>query len=93
MADSYPKEPLAITGMACRLPGGVNNPDEFWNLLYNGVDAISEVPEDRWKHDIFYEKTHGKPVVNDNYSSLFDDNYNSLVRGKGDAIAFIHFIC
>ncbi len=32
-------------------------------------------------------------LVNDNYSSLFDDNYNSLVRGKGDAIAFIHFIC
>ncbi|KDB53392.1 hypothetical protein X805_09770 [Sphaerotilus natans subsp. natans DSM 6575] len=41
-------EPIAIIGMACRFPGGVTTPDEFWALLAGGVDAISEVPPERW---------------------------------------------
>lgn len=40
---------LAIVGMACRFPGGVNNPDEFWSLLAGGRNAIREVPNDRWE--------------------------------------------
>ncbi|WP_240687244.1 type I polyketide synthase [Amycolatopsis suaedae] len=40
-------EPIAIVGMACRLPGGVGTPDEFWTLLSEGRDAISPFPEDR----------------------------------------------
>ncbi|CAK9072556.1 6-deoxyerythronolide-B synthase EryA1 [Durusdinium trenchii] len=35
---------IAVTGTACRLPGGVTNPDEFWELLCSGKDAISSVP-------------------------------------------------
>ncbi|WP_040785698.1 type I polyketide synthase [Nocardia pneumoniae] len=41
-------EPIAIIGMGCRVPGGGIGPDEFWRLLDDGVDAISEVPPDRW---------------------------------------------
>ncbi|MBF6317471.1 type I polyketide synthase [Nocardia cyriacigeorgica] len=41
-------EPIAIVGMGCRVPGGGTSPDEFWRLIDNGVDAISEVPADRW---------------------------------------------
>jgi acyl transferase domain-containing protein/acyl carrier protein/ubiquinone/menaquinone biosynthesis C-methylase UbiE len=41
-------EPIAIVGIGCRLPGGVKNPDDLWNLVVGGVDAITEVPKDRW---------------------------------------------
>lgn len=46
--------PIAIVGMACRFPGGVTNPAEFWELLRNGVDAIGEVPSTRWDVDALY---------------------------------------
>ncbi|KAH6643321.1 polyketide synthase [Truncatella angustata] len=39
---------IAIVSMACRLPGGINTPEEFWELLERGGDAIIDVPKDRW---------------------------------------------
>ncbi|MEU5314449.1 beta-ketoacyl synthase N-terminal-like domain-containing protein [Streptomyces sp. NPDC021562] len=41
------REPIAIVGMACRLPGGVSTPDELWRLVDEGRDAVSGFPEDR----------------------------------------------
>ncbi|XXY48825.1 SDR family NAD(P)-dependent oxidoreductase [Sorangium sp. So ce269] len=41
-------EPLAIIGMGCRFPGGADDPEAYWRLLRDGVDAIREVPADRW---------------------------------------------
>ncbi|HEY5286297.1 MAG TPA: SDR family NAD(P)-dependent oxidoreductase [Solirubrobacteraceae bacterium] len=40
-------EPLAIVGMACRYPGGVRAPEDLWELLVTGSDAMSEFPDDR----------------------------------------------
>ncbi|HZP49265.1 MAG TPA: type I polyketide synthase, partial [Vicinamibacterales bacterium] len=40
-------EPIAIVGMGCRFPGA-NSPAEFWRLLRDAVDAVSEVPDGRW---------------------------------------------
>ncbi len=46
-------EPIAIIGIGCRFPGAAN-PEAFWELLFTGVDAITEVPEDRWSLKDFY---------------------------------------
>jgi len=43
-----PPEPIAIVGIGCRLPGGVHSPRDFWDLLREGREALSEVPHDRW---------------------------------------------
>jgi len=47
-------EPVAIVGIGCRFPGA-NDPAAFWELLRNGVDAISEVPTDRFDQNAFYD--------------------------------------
>ncbi len=41
------REPIAIVGMACRLPGGITGPDELWRLVAEGRDAVSGFPDDR----------------------------------------------
>ncbi len=48
------REAIAIVGMACRFPGA---PDlkAYWDLLSGGVDAITEVPADRWDVDHYYD--------------------------------------
>jgi len=52
-------EPIAIVGMGCRLPGA-NNPQEFWQLLEDGKDAITSVPDERWQDKQFGELDHTK---------------------------------
>ncbi|MEV6319174.1 SDR family NAD(P)-dependent oxidoreductase [Streptomyces sp. NPDC051776] len=42
-------EPVAVVGIGCRLPGGIEGPDSFWEFLLNGRDAVSVVPEERWQ--------------------------------------------
>ncbi|MDO1449031.1 SDR family NAD(P)-dependent oxidoreductase [Rhodocytophaga aerolata] len=54
------KEPIAIIGIGCRFPGNTNSPEEFWNGLKNGMDAITDVPADRWRLDAFYDPNASK---------------------------------
>ena len=54
-------EPIAIVGVGCRLPGGANDSETFWDLLRNGVDAIREVPADRWKVEEYFDPNPGTP--------------------------------
>ncbi len=56
-----PTEPIAIIGIGCRFPGGANDPDTFWKLLEEGVDAVTEVPADRWNAGTFYNPRPGVP--------------------------------
>lgn len=50
------REPIAIIGMACRLPGGNNSPKEFWDFLLSKGCGIREVPEDRFSVDRYYDE-------------------------------------
>jgi acyl transferase domain-containing protein len=53
--------PLAVVGIGCNFPGGVQSADDFWRLLRNGTSAISEVPADRWNIDAFYDADPSAP--------------------------------
>ncbi|MGW6696611.1 type I polyketide synthase [Nocardia sp. NPDC055049] len=50
------REPIAIVGMSCRFPGGIESPEHLWEALIEGRDLISEFPADRgWDVDGFYD--------------------------------------
>jgi acyl transferase domain-containing protein len=55
-ADRHERsEPIAILGIGCRFPGGVNSPDDLWQLLSEEGDAVSEIPTDRgWNLDVLF---------------------------------------
>jgi hybrid polyketide synthase/nonribosomal peptide synthetase FtdB len=54
-------EPIAIVGIGCRFPGGANNPESFWKLLQEGIDATTDIPKDRWDIQTFYDPDKSKP--------------------------------
>ena len=56
-------EPIAITGMGCRFPGDAINPEAFWDLLHNGVDAVRPVPPDRWDTNTFADLKLAHPIA------------------------------
>ncbi|MFF5443394.1 SDR family NAD(P)-dependent oxidoreductase, partial [Streptomyces achromogenes] len=54
------REPIAIIGMGCRYPGGVESPDGLWRLVSDGADAITDFPPDRgW--DVVYDPDPDRP--------------------------------
>ncbi|MFN6455065.1 MAG: type I polyketide synthase, partial [Nostoc sp. EfeVER01] len=59
--ESAKTESIAIVGMGCRLPGGHDNPEAFWQLLRNGEIAVSEVPSDRWDINAYYDPNPNTP--------------------------------
>ena len=54
------REPIAIVGLGCRFPGA-GNPQEFWELLRDGRDAVRDVPADRWDADAYYDANPDAP--------------------------------
>lgn len=53
--------PIAVVGMACRLPGGIDSPQSFWDALLRGADLVTEIPADRWDADEYYDPELGVP--------------------------------
>jgi acyl transferase domain-containing protein/acyl carrier protein len=58
------REPIAIVGMSCRLPGGVSTPESLWQLIDSEVDAVSPFPDDRgWDLDALHDPQSGAVYV------------------------------
>jgi polyketide synthase 5 len=53
--------PIAVIGMACRLPGGIDSPEKLWDALLRGDDLVTEIPPDRWDADDYYDPEPGVP--------------------------------
>jgi acyl transferase domain-containing protein len=47
--------PIAVIGMGCRLNGGIDSPDAFWQALLRGDDLVTEIPPDRWDVEEHYD--------------------------------------
>src|SRR5829696_68584 len=69
-----PVSPVAVIGMACRLPGGIDSPQQLWEALLRGDDLVTEVPADRWDADEWYDPEPGVPGRSvSRWGSFLDD--------------------
>ncbi|KAA0101254.1 SDR family NAD(P)-dependent oxidoreductase [Mycolicibacterium sp. P1-18] len=60
MAET-PVSPIAVIGMGCRLPGGIDSPAGLWAALLRGDNAVTTVPLDRWDAEEYYDPEPGVP--------------------------------
>ena len=60
-SDLASEDLIAVIGMACRLPGGIDSPERLWEALLRGDDLITEIPPDRWDADEYYDPEPGVP--------------------------------
>ncbi|MFF4756916.1 type I polyketide synthase, partial [Streptomyces sp. NPDC002514] len=72
-----PDEPIAIVGMACRLPGGVADPEDLWRMVHEGREGMSSFPEDRgWDLEGLFDPDPDRPGTS--YTSR-----GGFLRGAG----------
>ena len=59
--DQADVTPVAVIGMACRLPGGIDSPERLWEALLRGDDLVTEIPPERWDAEEYYDPEPGVP--------------------------------
>jgi polyketide synthase 5 len=82
-----PTTPIAVIGMACRLPGGIESPEQLWEALLRGDDLVKEVPADRWDMDQYYDPEPGVPGRSiSKWAAFLDDptGFDADFFGIGD---------
>ncbi|MBP0611001.1 MULTISPECIES: type I polyketide synthase [Burkholderia] len=72
-ARSAMNEPIAIVGMGCRLPGGVDSADALWSMLADGTDAVGPVPADRWTDAIYDPRPGRRDTSYSRHGGFIDD--------------------
>ncbi|GAU68946.1 putative modular polyketide synthase [Streptomyces sp. NBRC 110611] len=73
--DAYERaaaEPIAIVGLGCRFPGGAVDADTYWDVLSKGIDAVTEVPADRWDAEAFFSETPAPGKVSTKSGGFLD---------------------
>ncbi|MFJ6688264.1 type I polyketide synthase [Streptomyces sp. NPDC091294] len=74
--EAADEEPVAIVGMACRYPGDVASPADLWNLVDQGMDAVTELPHDRgWDIERIKEKSYSVEAGFVHAAPLFDPGF------------------
>ncbi len=58
--QEHMKQPIAITGIGCRFPGGGVDTESFWQILCQGKDAVTEIPANRWPISLFFDPERGR---------------------------------
>jgi myxalamid-type polyketide synthase MxaE and MxaD len=67
-------DPIAIVGIGCRFPGGVDGPEKFWTLLLDEVDAVGEVPTTRFALDPVFDPRPQTPGrISTRYGAFLED--------------------
>lgn len=78
MASQTPT-PIAIVGMACRLPGGSDTPGKLWKMLSEGRSGWKEIPADRWNKDSFYHPDpEAKEAINTHSLYFLDQDISAF---------------
>lgn len=61
VVNARSREPIAIVGVGCRLPGGIDDTDQFWSALLDGTDCVVDIPDSRWDPQRFFDPTGRAP--------------------------------
>lgn len=75
---SFVPTPIAICGLAVRLPGGIRDATDFWNLLVSGTDARAPVPYDRYRAEGFGSELGDKESVPSTQGYFIDEDLSAL---------------
>lgn len=71
---AYSFEPIAICGMACRLPGGIGSPQGLWEFLMEGRDGRIRVPKSRFNSKGYYSPFKRPSTTNVEYGYFLDES-------------------
>ncbi|MFT6960415.1 MAG: acyl transferase domain-containing protein/thioesterase domain-containing protein [Flammeovirgaceae bacterium] len=84
-SGSKKSKEIAIIGMSCRFPGNVKSPEDYWKLLIDGENAISEIPTARWNNEKYFNSDVSKEgKINTKYGGfisevdLFDNSFFNI---------------
>ena len=68
-------EPIAICGLAMRLPGGIRDAASFWDVLYHGKDMRGPIPSDRYNAKGFDDTIGSKGIIKTQYGYFLDEDF------------------